>query len=112
MFDNAMAARDAKHFKEQDRLEDNANAVNAEARLIIEAMADGKGVSIGGYSFEPEGLIRKLLGSGCDASNILILAFSGDKGARVTAHDELLPVIEEWAQENVDFKAEEARNDY
>ena len=112
IYDNAMAAGDAAYFKQEDHLEDNANAVNEEARLILEAMACGKGVTINGYDFEPEGLIRKMISSGCDASSILILAFSGDNGSRITAHDELLPVIEAWAQENVDFKAEEARNDF
>lgn len=105
--DNAQAARDAAYFKAEDNLEAYNAAVNSEARLIIERMADGKAVRINGYDFEPEGLIKKLISSGCDASNILILAFSGDKGARVTAHDELLPVIEDWARQNVEFKADE-----
>lgn len=81
-------------------------AINKEVAKIEALLAHGKSVMIGEFTFTADNIADLIVAR--SLSNIfLTMAFSDDKQSRAEAHENMLPLLEEWAEENIRFKREE-----
>lgn len=112
IYDNAMASRDAAYFKREDAAWDKMDAINKQAEELVNLFGEGKDLWLAGIKYNPQNIVELLIEKGVDCSNLLILMFSKDDAARSAAYNELIDVFEEIADEQLEYEAEERRNDF